>query len=260
MTRSSCASTASSSAIRRLDRATSDRPVSIDEPRGQLRPAQVDRDHLASAHSGSGYDTRSLWRPRTSRIASTAAGGSRARFRPSRGRAEPAPESATARTPTRGRGRAASAAGALAPDRPRRRPRRGAGRRGLGRARLPRLPQRREGGERATRLRAYAALAPRTGSSSRIPRRSSSSEPTRPRSRGPFRSTRSCSCARTPTSTGSRSCPSRGTCAWRSPDAARQGQRRVRVRRPDARHPHGAGADRDPDQPRGRRQPRASRR
>ena len=29
----------------RLDRATGDRSVSIDEARGQLRPAQVDRDH-----------------------------------------------------------------------------------------------------------------------------------------------------------------------------------------------------------------------
>ena len=155
MTRSSCVEDGLLAArVGRLDRATNDRPVPIDEPRGQLRPAQVDRDHLGSAHSGSGYDTRSLWRRKTSRTGSTAADGSRAPFRPSRGRGE-------SRAPGGGDGRDAYAR----PKPTRQRRRRRWLRIGLvvvlvvvlavavwARARLPRLPQRREGGERAPRL------------------------------------------------------------------------------------------------------------
>ena len=231
-------------------------PRSIDEPRGHLRPAQVDRDHLASAHSGSGYDTRSPWRPRTSRTASTAADGSKAQFRPSRGRGKKVPQGRRRQGQIRPVEAVAEAAAALAPHRARRRAGPGALLRGLVAAQVPGVSQRGEGGERTARLarlrRAHPSGRARPLEPLDDPRAGNRRGPGR---EGPFRSDAMMLVRTDPDEHRIALLSIRGTCAWRSRERPQQDQRRVRVRWPDARDPDGARADRRSHQPRRRRQP-----
>ena len=136
-----------------LDRAAEDGPLAVHEPGRQLRPAKIDRDDVRSAHSASGYDTRSLWRRRTSRTALYRGGRAKGPVpkEAPRGRAERGTDGKDAYTRPSRTGPPAPQT-SLAADRGHRPSDRPAGVHGLGGARLSRVPQRGQGGERAARL------------------------------------------------------------------------------------------------------------